>query len=129
MRPGHDLLCRHCGNPFYICAPCFRCHAYCSLICRRNGYEARKRVARKNYAATAEARADHRDRNKQYRVYGRQGSTVMDKTSDRGPDPVPSPKILPDQCIVCFQLRGSFEDLELFTFSSNRWHWRARRKS
>ncbi len=100
MRPGHDLFCRQCGIAFFVCSSCFRRQIYCSSRCRQIGYEERRRVARKKYAATPEARADHRDRNKLYIVYGRQGPIVMDKSSDKGPVDIPSADIR-SGCILC----------------------------
>ena len=67
-------------------------------------------MANKKYAASPEALADHRERNKLYRVYGRQGSTVMDKTYDEGPAQLPSNNS--HCCIVCGAERYH-EDMEL----------------
>lgn len=69
---------------------CYRGHKYCSVACRKSGYESRRKIARKRYSSSLEALADHRDRNKIYRIYGRQYSTVMDKSSDKDQVPVAS---------------------------------------
>lgn len=77
---GHFISCGYCHTQFFICRHCYRGHRYCSSPCRKLGYEIRRRLARKKYAASAEARVDHRDRNNLYRVYGPIGFVVMDKT-------------------------------------------------
>lgn len=78
-----ELKCSNCMSRFVICKSCYRGHRYCSLECRDRGYaEARKR-ARRKYAQTAEARLDHRDRNRLYRLRRKWNheNFVMDKSS------------------------------------------------
>lgn len=118
MRHGHDLICATCSAAFFICSSCYRCHKYCSRSCRKIGYSAKQKVTRKKYASTPEARADHCDRNKIYRVYGRQPPTMMDETSDEDPDDLGFTQLSPDCCAVC-GTRGTNENLELFSIASD----------
>lgn len=114
MRYGHDLVCRWCGGSFFICSSCFRGQNYCSPLCRKLGYACRRREARKKYAASLRGRTKHRERNKLYRVYGRQHSSVMDPSSDKSPNQVFVIRADPQRCVVC-GCRRINEDLELFT--------------
>ncbi len=75
-------------------------------------------MARKKYAASTEALADHRERSKNYRVYGRQTPIVMDGTSDIHPDTLYSCTYQQDQCAVC-GVRRVHENLELLTIPSD----------
>ena len=109
----HNLSCPVCGINFFICSSCYRCHKYCSLSCRKTGYERSQKKARKKYAISPEARADHCDRNKNYRVYGRQSPVVMDETSDESPNEVAFVKIDINYCLIC-KRRSEHENLELF---------------
>ncbi len=88
MRYGHDLLCPQCLSPFFVCPSCFRCQKYCSPRCKKAGYVLKQKLRRKKHAATQKALESHRERNKTYRVYGRQRSMVMDGTSDKDPDEI-----------------------------------------
>ena len=81
----HTIICSICSTPFVICHGCFRGHRYCSHDCRDHGYrEARKR-ARKKYAQSPEARLDHCDRNRRYRINKKWAAKniVMDKSSKK----------------------------------------------
>lgn len=120
MRFGHDLICPVCGIHFFICASCYRCQKYCSPTCRKTGYSAKQKIVRKKYADTPEARADHCDCNKLYRVYGRQCAIVMDETSDKDLDSLSSISISPNKCTFC-GVRRNDENMELFTVTPDRW--------
>lgn len=78
-----ELKCGNCMSHFVICRSCYRGHRYCSPECRDRGYAEAKKRARKKYAQTPEARLDHQDRNRLYRL-GRKWNRenfVMDKSS------------------------------------------------
>lgn len=59
--------CVYCQQDFAICKSCYRGHKYCSESCRSLGYRENKVKARKKYDSSAEAKADHRDRQKAFR--------------------------------------------------------------
>jgi hypothetical protein len=77
---GYILSCKCCDKTFVICKQCYRGHKYCSDSCRDVGYEEARVKARKKYNSSLEARLDHRDRNRKYRLNSHE-KTVMDKTS------------------------------------------------
>ena len=77
---GYVLSCSHCGETFVICKSCYRGHKYCSKSCREAGYESSRIKARRKYNQSIEAKLDHRDRNRKYRLKSYQ-KNVMDKTS------------------------------------------------
>ncbi len=60
--------CAHCQHGFAICKSCYRGHKYCSESCRALGYRQNKVKARKKYDSSSEAKADHRDRQKAFRL-------------------------------------------------------------
>lgn len=88
---GLEISCKDCGICFLICRSCFRGQKYCSIQCRKNGYEKRRRIARDKYRNSPEAKEDHRDCQKRYRERLRQkasqgvnsGERVMDQTSQK----------------------------------------------
>jgi len=79
------ISCPICSIKFIICHRCFRGHKYCSRECRDRGYEDARRRARKKYAQSPEAKLDHRDRNRIYRLGKKlnEENTVMDKSSKK----------------------------------------------
>lgn len=113
MRKGHDIICRRCEDHFFVCATCFRGHVYCSTFCSETVYKERRKQARKKNASTQIARALHRIRNKNYRVYGRQTSTMMDPSSDKGLSQLIYLKTDCEHCAIC-KVRRANENLELF---------------
>lgn len=115
---GHDVVCRRCTISFFICSRCFRGQVYCSSFCRKAAYKERKRLARKKNAATPHARALHRIRNKNYRVYGRKSPNVMDPSSDKGLTPVTFAEVTTEYCVIC-KVRRANENLELFSIPPN----------
>ncbi len=76
------ITCRQCQSRFYICKSCFRGHVYCSPTCKKIGYSARQRIARKKHASSLEGKLDNADRNKKYRQKIKQNN-VTDKTSKK----------------------------------------------
>lgn len=100
----HFIICGHCHRQFFICKRCFRGHRYCSDGCRKHGYELRRRIARRKYALSPEAKADHRDRNKIYRIYGPKKFFVMDKSSEPKKkllNAITQTEILVPHCCIC----------------------------
>jgi len=75
---GLVITCQHCGNFFAMCKRCYRGHKYCSENCRKTGYASSQNRARNKYNKSIEAKLDHRDRNRRYRLHK---NIVMDKTS------------------------------------------------
>ena len=76
---GYVLSCKHCSNVFVICKSCYRGHKYCSKACRKSGYEASRKQAREKYNDSIEAKLDHQDRSRRYRLSLQK--SVTDKTS------------------------------------------------
>jgi hypothetical protein len=64
-----QLFCRAagCGVMFFICRPCYRGQAYCSVECRRQSRQQQRRKANRRYQEDPEVRRDHRDRMREYR--------------------------------------------------------------
>jgi hypothetical protein len=57
-----------CGMIFYICQHCYRGQVYCSQECRQESFQQKRREANRRYQRSAEARADHRERQRAYRL-------------------------------------------------------------
>lgn len=74
-----------CGTVFYLCRRCDRGQRYCSPHCRQKALHRQRRQANRRHQQTPEGRADHRDRQREYRQ--RQHARVTDKSS---PPPAPS---------------------------------------
>jgi hypothetical protein len=66
-----------CGTIFYLCRRCDRGQRYCSSHCRQKALRLQRRQANRRHQQTPEGRADHRDRQREYRQRGR----VTDKSS------------------------------------------------
>lgn len=140
---GVLITCRICERQVYVCKPCYRGQRYCSnQECKDFGYSERRRVARKRYAIQPEAKLDHRDRNKQYRVRKKLGLTkkiVMDtSSSDEEVAVVFNAEATQscNACVICGQAcsslngNGGFsENLELLTLLSGRRRWKVNRES
>ena len=99
--PFHSITCSLCGEQFLVCTSCYRGQRYCSPLCRRVGYANQRKLARLRYAKSLEAKLDHRERNKLFRIYGRQTIRVMDHTSAQRPDALVSSANARDRCLVC----------------------------
>jgi len=136
-KTGIIIICRGCKSTLLICRSCYRGHSYCSTACRDLGYKERRKAARKRYAASPEAKLDHRDRNRSYRKRRKYNGINQEKTTtDSLPESVmdkgstrsqlnlysrPELKSLgPSKCLLCgqdisgiYKGRG-YEDLELF---------------
>lgn len=67
---------------FYLCRRCDRGQRYCSLRCREKALRRQRREANRRHQQSPEGRADHRDRQREYRKRHRAG--VTDKSSLRG---------------------------------------------
>jgi hypothetical protein len=80
--PFRQLFCRaaDCRVMFFICRPCYRGQAYCSLECRRKTRQQQRRKANRRYEQDPEVRQDHRDRQREYRRR-RRASRVTDQSS------------------------------------------------
>lgn len=102
---GKIIQCSYCDQQFVIHHHCYRNHKYCCDWCRRKGYELRRKLARRKYADSEEARLDHNDRQRRYRDENKGKDqkifqSMLDKTSIKDPE-----IIKPDLefCIVCRQ--------------------------
>jgi hypothetical protein len=67
--PLRQGLCRRqgCGAVFYVCRSCDRGQVYCSSDCRTAARRAQRRAANGRHQRSPEGRADHRDRQREYR--------------------------------------------------------------
>ena len=65
---GYVLQCKQCSEVFVICKSCYRGHKYCSKSCRDEGYKENQSKAKKKYETSEEAKLDHRDRSRRYRL-------------------------------------------------------------
>jgi hypothetical protein len=85
--PLRQRLCRgqSCGAVFYVCRPCDRGQAYCSSDCRGAARRAQKRAANGRHHRGPEGRADHRDRQREYRR-----RLVALRVTDQGSGGLPS---------------------------------------
>jgi hypothetical protein len=88
VRFGLKKNCVSCRQDFVICKSCYRGHRYCSADCRALGYRQHKANSRKKYDSSAEAKADHRDRQREFRKrkktqrqVTKSRSSVTDQTS------------------------------------------------
>ena len=68
---------------FYLCRHCDRGHCYCSTRCRQKALRVQRREANRRHQQSPEGRADHRDRQPEYRL--RLKARVTDKSSLAGP--------------------------------------------
>lgn len=64
---GYEICCRTCLFKFWICRSCYRCHRYCSLVCKIIGRARSLKISKKKFEQSIEAREDHRDRQRAYR--------------------------------------------------------------
>jgi hypothetical protein len=67
--PFRQVFCHasQCRRLFFICSHCYRNHRYCSPDCRELSGIEQRRAARLRYRQSPEARADQRDRQRNYR--------------------------------------------------------------
>ena len=69
-----------CGLLFYICGSCYRGQVYCGAECRRRARLGQQRRANRRYAQDPGVRADHCQRQREYRDRCRR-RRVTDHTS------------------------------------------------
>jgi hypothetical protein len=72
-----------CGAVFYLCRHCDRGQCYCSSRCREKSLRQQRRQANRRHQQDPDGRADHRDRQREYRR--RLKARVTDKSSLRSP--------------------------------------------
>lgn len=67
--PLRQRLCRRqgCGAVFYVCRSCDRGQVYCGSDCRTAARRVQRRAANGRHQRSPEGRADHRDRQREYR--------------------------------------------------------------
>ena len=70
-----------CGAVFYLCCHCDRGQRYCSPRCREKALRLQRRQANRRHQQDPDGRADHRDRQQEYRR--RLKARVTDKSSPR----------------------------------------------
>ena len=89
-----------CGKMFLLCRPCDRGNRYCSEACSASIRRESLKAARRRHRQSAEGRADHRDRQRDYR---RRRAGVV----DHGPKNLPR---LTD--VVLPRLRGEEDHVD-----------------
>ena len=80
--------CRACGESFWLCALCAkRGYAFCGGDCGDAHRRQQAAVARRTYQQSPEGRADHRDRQREFRARRRiqRQRSVMDQSSENLP--------------------------------------------
>lgn len=76
---GYVLRCKQCASIFVVCKSCYRGQRYCGVVCRKLGYTATRKAAKRRHEASVEAKLDHRDRERRYRANKK---SVTDQASD-----------------------------------------------
>jgi hypothetical protein len=74
-------FCIGCRAVFYICSYCDRGHRYCGTSCRESRRRQLHREANRRYQQTAYGKADHCDRQRDYRERQAQITRVTDQSS------------------------------------------------
>ena len=73
----------NCRKVFWVCRPCYRGHAYCSVSCRAAARLEQRRRANHRYQLTTGGRRAHRERQRRYRDR-RSGVGVTDQGGGNG---------------------------------------------
>lgn len=91
-----------CGAVFYICRCCDRGHRYCSEDCRQKARRWQCREANHRHQQSADGKADHRDRQQDYRKRLMQARVTDQSSACRWPSekiapaiPVQAPEPIP----------------------------------
>jgi hypothetical protein len=84
--------CRKCHAVFWICSHCDRGQSYCGAFCRVPARRQQLRRANRRHQRSPEGRADHRDRQREYRHRHRQ---VPARVTDQGSASISSPCNIP----------------------------------
>lgn len=81
------MICVRCKTLFFLCRRCDRGQCYCGSDRRHEARTLHVRAARRRHQQSPEGRADHRDRNLDYRR--RKAARVMDQgTATEPPAPI-----------------------------------------
>lgn len=114
------IQCATCVQQFHICRSCFRGHKYCSQDCKVIGYRRCLYKAKEKYESSEEARLDHRDRSRRYRIRKSRKIKLIQIVTDKSSENIMiSVKSSLDKncCIVCnrflFNKELGIENLEL----------------
>jgi len=77
---------RDCGGLFFICSHCDRGQRYCSEKCRKASRRRQVRSANQRYQQSIEARLDHRDHQRAYRLRKAhsESATTAARVTDHG---------------------------------------------
>jgi len=84
--------CRRCHALFWICLHCDRGQRYCSAFCRVPARRHQRRCANLRHQRSPEGRADHRDRQREYRHRRRR---IRVGVTDQGSASISSPRNMP----------------------------------
>ena len=84
--------CCKCHAVFWICSHCDRGQRYCSTFCRVPARRQQRRCANRRHQQSPEGRADHRDRQREYRHRRRR---IRARVTDHGSASISSPRNIP----------------------------------
>jgi hypothetical protein len=84
--------CRRCDAVFWICPHCDRGQRYCSAFCGVPARRQQRRRANRRHQQSPEGRADHRDRQREYRHRRRR---IRARVPDQGSASISSPGNIP----------------------------------
>lgn len=101
---------------FHVCCCCDRGHRYCSDHCRQEARRRQRREANRKYQKTEHGRADHRDRQRNYRE--RQAEAAAGVTDQSSPCQLLSGKITSS---ISFPAAEPFETA--FKQTAIPWKW------
>ena len=82
---GTHLSCKSCDGIFVVCRLCYRGQVYCSVTCRRRARRLKQRGYARTYAASTEAMALGRARQKRYRERMRRDTVTEHARPPQGP--------------------------------------------
>lgn len=113
--------CRRCHAGFWICPPCDRGQRYCSAFCRIPARRHQRRRANRRHQQSPEGRADHRDRQREYRHRCRE---IRTRVTDHGSASITSPRNIPSWDTRSASTTVSRASVASFTFKRALRIWR-----
>lgn len=113
--------CRRCNAVFWICPHCDRGQRYCSSFCRIRARRQQRRRANRRHQQSPEGRADHRDRQREYRHRCRE---IGARVTDHGSASITSPRTIPSWDTRSASTTVSRASVAAFTFKRALRVWR-----
>lgn len=87
-----EIMCRWCGQSFFLCQSCWRCQAYCSKSCRSSGTRRCRQKRQQKYRNTKKGRITRRNAERR-RSLQQASKKSGDATSNTDSSVLPSPEI------------------------------------